>query len=55
MIACSSTLTTDRITASLSIMDAWRGMSSDSRTPGTLVLIAENSPRNSFGASGFGS
>ena len=34
---------------------AIRGRSSDTSTPGTFVLIAENSPRTSAGASGLGS
>ena len=47
--------TTSRRRAILSINRACRGRSSQISMPGTLVRIGRNSPRYSFGASGFGS
>jgi hypothetical protein len=50
---CSSTESTERITAILSHMAACCGKCSLICTPGTLVAIGLNSPLNSAGASGF--
>ena len=49
---CSSTELSERTTASLSHMRACMGKCSQIWTPGTLVAIGLNSPRNSIGASG---
>jgi len=43
-----------RINASLSMRFAMRGRSSEMWTPGTLVLMEENAPRISEGASAWG-
>jgi hypothetical protein len=45
--------TSERTTDSLSNIFACIGMCSQMSMPGTFVLIGLNSPRNSFGASGF--
>jgi hypothetical protein len=45
----------ERRTLNLSEIAAWRGSSSDSRRPGVRAAMVANGPRNSDGASGFGS
>src|SRR5918911_5522558 len=49
---CSSTDTSERTTASLSNIFAWRGKCSLICTPGTVVGIGLDSPRNSGGGAG---